>query len=100
MRLWVCVVTSVMLLCGVCLAGNWPQFRGPNGAGIADESGAPAEWGTSRNVAWKAKIPGYGWSSPVVWGDKVFLTTAIADRQKAPLRRGPGGGEKEPPNEV
>jgi outer membrane protein assembly factor BamB len=85
---------------GVGRAGDWPQFRGPNGAGLADEQQLPTEWGPGKNFAWKVRVPGYGWSSPIVRGDKVFVTTAVADGQKAPQRKGPGGGEKEPPNEV
>jgi outer membrane protein assembly factor BamB len=65
-------------------AGNWPQFRGPSGAGLSTETGVPAGWATHQNVAWTAKVPGYGWSSPVVWGDKVFVTTAVSDKQRKP----------------
>ena len=44
----------------------------------------PAEWSTDKNVAWKAKLPGYGWSSPITWGDKVFVTTAVSSKQTKP----------------
>ena len=58
---------------------NWPQFRGPGATGVpGDESGLPDSWGASENVAWKAAIGGSGWSSPIVWGDRVFLTSARA----------------------
>ena len=80
------------------LAGDWPGFRGPDGAGVSDEAKLPAEWARDKNVAWKAKVPGYGWSSPVVWGDKVFVTTAVADGQKPPALKGPGGGD--PPTDA
>ena len=57
----------------------WPQFRGPQSSGVAaDDPRLPDRWSTTENVLWKADIPGTGWSSPVVWGDHVFLTTAIA----------------------
>jgi outer membrane protein assembly factor BamB len=61
------------------LAGeaNWPQFRGPGARGITTSTNVPEHWSTSENVAWKAEIPGRGWSSPIVWGDRVFLTTAV-----------------------
>src|SRR5205809_988726 len=85
---------------GAVRGGDWPQFRGPSGAGLADDEKLPVEWGPQRNVAWKAKVPGYGWSSPVVWGDRVFLTTAVADSQKPPPSKGPGGGPEKPPDEV
>lgn len=58
-------------------AANWPQFRGPGATGVpADESGLPESWSDTENVAWKTAIGGSGWSSPIVWGDKVFLTSA------------------------
>ncbi len=55
---------------------NWPQFRGPTGQGISLEKNLPLNWSAESNVVWKAAIPGDGWSSPVVWGDRVFITTA------------------------
>ena len=58
-------------------AENWPQWRGPGGQGISRETAVPAEWTPERNVAWKAPVPGNGHSAPVVWNDRVFLTTAI-----------------------
>jgi outer membrane protein assembly factor BamB len=85
-------------------AGDWPQFRGPNGTGISEETQLPSEWSTTKNVAWKAKLPGYGWSSPIIWGDKVFVTTAVSDKQTKPRSFGgfgpgrgfrPGGGAPE-----
>src|SRR5207245_5247970 len=79
----------VVLLPAAAFAGDWPQFRGPNGTGLADESQVPVEWGPDKNVMWKVKIPGVAWSSPIIWGDKVFVTTAITDKQTKPR---PGGG--------
>ena len=55
---------------------NWPGFRGPNGQGISDETDLPTTWDTQRHVVWKQTIPGRGWSSPIVWADRVFVTTA------------------------
>lgn len=55
---------------------NWPQWRGPSGAGVA-EGAFPDRWSPTEHVAWKTEIPGKGHSSPVVWGDRVFVTTAI-----------------------
>jgi len=63
---------------------DWPQFRGNNGSATSREENLPTEWSTSKNVAWKVKMPGYGWSCPVVWGDKVFITTAVTDKQQKP----------------
>ena len=79
-------------------AGEWAQFRGPGGSAVSEEKQLPAEWGADKNVAWKAKLSGYGWSCPIVWGDKVFVTTAVSDKQKKPSGGfgpggfGPGGG--------
>jgi outer membrane protein assembly factor BamB len=56
---------------------NWPQFRGADGSGVADSSSLPLRWSNAENVAWSAEIPGRGWSSPIVWGDRVYLTTAV-----------------------
>jgi outer membrane protein assembly factor BamB len=56
---------------------NWPQWRGLNGSGISSLTGLPTEWSDSKNIRWKASIPGRGHSSPIVWGNRVFLTTSI-----------------------
>lgn len=68
----------VVLLSGVSTlqAENWSRFRGPNGQGVSDETGVPLEWSLDKNVAWHTPIPGEGWSSPIVWEDQVFVTTA------------------------
>jgi outer membrane protein assembly factor BamB len=58
------------------IAENWPGFRGPGRQGISQEKGVPLEWSPTSNVAWKTPIPGQGWSSPIVFGDRVFVTTA------------------------
>lgn len=57
--------------------GNWPQWRGPSSQGVSADPDAPREWTPETNVAWKTAIPGRGHSSPVIWGARVFLTTAI-----------------------
>src|SRR5262245_22464611 len=79
-------------------AGDWPQFRGPGGTGVSAETKLPAEWDAKKNIAWKIKLPGYGWSSPIVWGDKVFVTTAVSNKQAkpAPGFGGFGGGGRGP----
>ena len=76
--------------CGVlsCLAGEWPEFRGPTGDGHADLKELPLHWSGSSNVSWKVAIPGQGWSSPVVSKGRIYLTTAVAaDRSSAPVLR-------------
>jgi outer membrane protein assembly factor BamB len=59
-------------------SSEWPQFRGPAGSGIADESSLPERWSDSQNVAWSSEVPGRGWSSPIVWRDRVYVTSAIS----------------------
>jgi outer membrane protein assembly factor BamB len=62
---------------------EWPQFRGPGGSGIAgspESSNVPTEWDTTRNVVWRIDVPGLGWSSPIVRGNRIFLTTAVDAR--------------------
>ena len=56
---------------------NWPQWRGPESTGVSPEKDLPTEWSASKNVKWKTAIPGKGHSQPIVWGKRVFLTTAI-----------------------
>jgi outer membrane protein assembly factor BamB len=74
----------------------WPSFRGPNASGVADGQGAVAEWdvATGRNVRWKTPIPGIAVSSPIVWGDRVFLTTAVGANADKTFRTGLYGDVK------
>ena len=72
---------------------DWPGWRGPGGLGIAAEAAYPEEWSVDRNVAWKTPVPGRGHSSPIVWGDRIFLTTSIEggsapEGHKAPVHLG------------
>jgi len=57
---------------------QWSRFRGPNGQGISSATGLPTHWSDTENIVWKTSIPGEGWSSPVIWNDHIFLTTATA----------------------
>jgi outer membrane protein assembly factor BamB len=68
---------------------NWPQFRGPDATGVASGT-PPVEWNgeSGKNVLWKTEIPGLGHSSPIVWGDKIFLTSAVSDSGEASLKVG------------
>ena len=56
---------------------EWPQWRGPQGAGLSPEKGLPTEWSATKNIQWKTPLPGRGHSSPIVWGKKIFLTTSF-----------------------
>ena len=82
-------------------ADNWPQFRGP-AAGVSDGKDLPDAWGPAKNVAWKIDVPGRGWSSPVVWGDKVFLTSVVTDGKFEDAKKGLyfGGDRNKPSADV
>jgi len=58
---------------------NWPQFRGPGALPVSENPGLPSTWSTTENVEWVAEIEGVGWSSPIVWGDRVFVTAAVSE---------------------
>ena len=77
---------------------NWPMWRGPLGTGAAPHADPPVEWNEDTNVRWKRALPGLGHSSPVVWGDRIFLTTAIPVGAALPPRhsRAPGAHDNLP----
>ena len=81
-------------------AGNWPQFRGADGTGVVTgETNLPDKWSATDNVAWKTDVAGRGWSSPIVWGSRVFLTTVVNQGQSEEPKKGLyfGGNRPEPP---
>jgi outer membrane protein assembly factor BamB len=69
-------------------ADNWPAFRGGSAAGVASGKTLPEKWDAETNVHWKTSIPGAGWSSPIVWGKRVFVTAAASDTKLAEPRKG------------
>jgi outer membrane protein assembly factor BamB len=71
-------------------AGSWPSFRGPLASGVAENQNLPDQWNvkTGENILWRTPIPGLAHSSPVVWGDRIFVTTAISTDPKATFRPG------------
>ncbi|MFA9393019.1 MAG: PQQ-binding-like beta-propeller repeat protein [Prolixibacteraceae bacterium] len=71
-------------------AFNWPQFRGSHALGISDEANLPLTWNneTGENIRWKTEIPGLGHSSPIVWGNRLFVTTAISSKGKNEVKVG------------
>lgn len=75
-RLGPITLSFSLALSAAVAAENWPQWRGPQGQGISNEKDLPTEWAPDKNVAWKTALP-HGYSSPIVWGDRIFLTTAI-----------------------
>src|SRR5437879_3954784 len=67
----------ILLFVGNAWAGNWPAWRGPHGTGLSDEATLPLHWGTNENVRWRVPLPDRGNSTPVIWGNRVFITQAI-----------------------
>jgi outer membrane protein assembly factor BamB len=70
---------TLSLAAGLASAGNWPQWRGPNLNGVASETGVPTSWDQQKNVTWKLAMPGPSGSTPIVWGDRIFLSTGTGD---------------------
>jgi outer membrane protein assembly factor BamB len=101
-----------VLLLGILLASfhlsrsaaddNWPQFRGKGATGVAEGKGLPQAWSTSRNVVWKSDIPGRGWSSPIVSGDRIFVTSVIREDKAEMPTKGLyfGGNRLNPPTDI
>src|SRR5262245_58830298 len=84
-------LTLGLVMVATARSAEWNQFRGPGGLAHAEDK-LPTEWSTDKNVQWKVPLPGTGWSSPVVWGDKVFVTTAATENQRKPQAMNFGGG--------
>src|SRR4030095_13504113 len=76
-------VIGILLLASALAAPDpaaeryWPQWRGPHATGVSQYADPPMEWSETKNIRWKIEIPGRGSASPVVWGDRIFLLTAI-----------------------
>ena len=82
------VALGLMLLSltGAAQTEQWPKFRGPNAGAIPDDPNLPDTWSETENVVWKTPIPGMGWSSPVVWDDHIFITSAVSEgEEEAPV---------------
>jgi outer membrane protein assembly factor BamB len=82
--------TRAVLPAAVPAAGSWPSFRGVLATGVADGQNLPDRWDvvTGENILWRVKVPGLAHSSPVVWGDRLFVATAISSDPKAGFRKG------------
>jgi outer membrane protein assembly factor BamB len=76
---------ALLLLATIARAEPWPGWRGPRGDGTSTEANVPVRWSSTDNVAWKVPIPGEGHSSPIVWGDRIFVTTGLEKEQKRML---------------
>src|SRR5918993_3586855 len=98
MRPYIALSASALLGCSLAISAasaprpgvDWPQFRGIGAAGVAEGFSLPTEWNvaTGSNIAWKADVPGLGLSSPVVWGNEVFVSTSISGQKDAGLKVG------------
>ena len=86
LTLALCLATA-----SVAFSQNWPSFRGQNGAGVGAGSAVPTAWDAEKsiNILWKTPIPGLGHSSPIVWGDRIFVTTAVSSAANSQLVHGP-----------
>jgi hypothetical protein len=100
----VCSAAAIVILllvhsANVGAADHWPQFRGPNATGVVQNTNLPDKWSAEDNVAWKQEIPGRGWSSPVIWGKQVFLTTVVNSGETEAAKKGLyfGGNRPKPP---
>ncbi|OHB64618.1 MAG: hypothetical protein A2Y77_09230 [Planctomycetes bacterium RBG_13_62_9] len=84
-RIWekrgraVSATAFLLLVVPLAQAEDWPWFRGPGRQGISQEKGVPTQWSATSNIHWKTPIPGAGWSSPIVLGDKIFVTAALEE---------------------
>lgn len=88
-----CLTTLVFLFFGMAAHGanpsqQWPQFRGPGSLGVAENPSLPDRWSTNQNVAWQVETPGRGWSSPIVWDDRVFVTTVVSEGELEEPKKG------------
>ncbi len=81
MRLTLLIVVTLALRLGATET-DWPEFRGPSGNGVSTSTNLPLRWGEQQNVKWKTPIHGKAWSSPVIWGQQVWLTTATTNGQE------------------
>ena len=98
---------TVLIVCllGVAAVGraragdaNWPQFRGPGATGVSAGATFPERWSATENVAWKIDLPGRSWSSPIVWGDRVFVTAVVNSGEAEQPKKGLYfGGERKKP---
>ena len=77
MKRLICTGLTLLALGAAVHADNWPAWRGPDGQGHTAEKNLPSKWGPTENIKWKLPLPDDGNSTPIVWGERVFLTQAI-----------------------
>ena len=76
MRILLVAIGVVLATAGSARGENWPQWRGPSANGISAETNLPVKWTTTENIAWKLPLPTWSGSTPIVWGDRIFLNVA------------------------
>ena len=93
----------IVLFCvSLGVAAQWPQFRGPHSNQLGLDAPLPEVWGQDKNIQWQVPIPGRGWSSPVVWGDRIFITNAmdeVLESSEASSRAVTSGSRIRPKND-
>ena len=72
-------LVSIVILSSTAYADNWAHWRGPTGNGVAMNATPPTEWTSTKNIKWKVAVPGKGAGSPIIWGNRVFITTAVPE---------------------
>ena len=82
------LVALLLIATAESAENNWPQFRGADSRGVAENPALPDTWSATENVEWKTDLPGRGWSSPIVWGDRIFLTTVVNDGETPEPKKG------------
>jgi outer membrane protein assembly factor BamB len=98
-RTLICIVATILISTSSVVAQDWPQFRGPDGNASA-ESKAPTNWSESENMVWKTKLPGKGSSSPIIVGDKIFLTAFSGYGMTAVPAANSGSTDRNPPKKT
>src|SRR5215210_3020425 len=99
-RSFVASLLILVLLPTSFASDRWPQFRGADSTGVAEDASLPDTWSVTENVAWKTEIPGSGWSSPVVWGNNIFITSVVSAVESEKPKKGLYfGGERGAPSD-
>src|SRR5262245_35145349 len=91
LAVWTGVVTSLGAQPPTAVERFWAQWRGPRATGASSTANPPTEWSETRNVRWKIEIPGRGSGTPVVWGDRLFVMTAVPNGARSAASHEPRG---------
>ena len=87
-RMWLAMSAALLMWTAAAASEDWPQFRGLSAGVAADDPALPEAWDKTQNVVWATDVPGLGWSSPVVWGDQIFVTTVVSSGPATPPQKG------------